>query len=122
MSLLSKILNYESSIFEELVEKRNIFINNLKKIETNNMNRDQLLFFIESLKGVTGSLKTSIHNIENFFEQNTSYSFDTVNFIKFYLLFGNLFEIKPDSELLTELTLESSDPDSEFNDSPDSDV
>ena len=118
MSLLSKILNYEQSIFEEFVEKRKIFIKKIEKIETNNMNKNQVLIFIENIKNVIDPLKNSIFSMENFNEKKDS--FDLINFIQFYFLFEIFFRKNSgslESDELTEILSESGSDELESSES-----
>ena len=112
MSLLSKILNYELKVFEEYLSNRKVFIEKIEKIETNNMNKNQLLIFIENIKNVIDPLKSSIHSMENFDQFDNS--FDTTTFIQFYFLFESFFrknlESLLDDELIDPRSSDPSDP------------
>jgi len=91
--ILSKILNYESSIFEEYSSKRKDLINHIKNI--NLLNNDQLLIFIHDLKAIIDPIKTSSEAIdyyftnENFKKNDNIKHFEEINKLMFFYLFLN---------------------------------
>lgn len=64
-TLISKILNYESTIFNEYKLKREKLIIFLEQIEINKLNNDQLLIFINDLKNIIDPIKSSTENIDH---------------------------------------------------------
>ena len=78
-TLLSKILNYEEKIYTEWSLKRKELLENLKKIEINTLNNDQLLIFINDLKNVIDPLKTSIEHIDHFNSNSDFQNRDSIN-------------------------------------------
>ena len=115
--LLSKILKYELTVFEDYCSKRKELLEYLEKIEINKLGRSELLIFIDTLKGIIDPLKISTDCMENLLKNKlpgshaTGPHFSESQFIMFYLLFGRLFV--SDSELKDDTDSESvSDPDS----------
>ena len=117
--ILSKIIEYESKVFEEYSSKRLSFLEHLKGIETNNLTQSQLLIFINDVKAIIDPLKSSTLAIEHYFT-NTSFKKknsinDTKNML-FYILLSTLIsdslELESE-ELLTEESSESLESDSE---------
>ena len=97
-TFLSKILNYENEIFNKFIQNRTNLIKNLNCLKENdiNFNRQQLINFVDSLKGVTDSLKIVDNQIDEYFiNYNINFNLQTVlqdnNFIIFYFLFKDLF-------------------------------
>ena len=110
--ILSKIVEYESKVFEEYSSKRSLFLEHLKGIETNNLTKSQLLIFISDIKAIMDPLKSSTLAIEHYFT-NTSFEKknsinDTKNML-FYFLLSTLISESLDPELESELTEESSE-------------
>jgi hypothetical protein len=112
MTFLSKVLNYESLIFEEYSSKRKNLIENIKKIET--LDKRQSIVFINDLKAIIDPIKTSISAIDHYFtnldfknEENVT-SFKELNDL-FYLFL--ILRLKSFSE--SELTLETETDSSE---------
>ena len=116
-TLLNKILNYESTIFNEYKLKRKILIDKLSKIETNKLDKQQLLIFINDIKDVIDPIMTSSENIDhllmnlNFKNQK---SFDNACALKNLILFNYLFkffldENSTEESVETELTESSSE-------------
>ena len=67
MDILSKILNYESLIFEEYSSKRKDLIKHVKSLNLDNLNNKKLLIFINDLKSIIDPLKTSSSAIDYYF-------------------------------------------------------
>ena len=65
------ILKYEESIFNEYISKRSKLIENIKNLQLNNLDNNQLLNLISDLKVIIDPIKTSIMNIDDHF-LNTS--------------------------------------------------
>lgn len=65
------ILKYEESIFNEYISKRSKLIENIKNLQLNNLDNNQLLNLISDLKVIIEPIKTSIMNIDDHF-LNTS--------------------------------------------------
>ena len=113
-TLLLKILNHESKIFEEYSTKRKLFLEHLSQIKTNNLTQGQLLILINDLKDIIDPLKTSISAIDYYFT-NTSLekkdSIESSEKMLFYLLLGRFFEtaVSDSLESESELTEESSE-------------
>ena len=66
MDFLSKVLNYESSIFEEYSSKRKDFIKNIKNKV--NLDKEQTVVFINDIKAVIDPIKMSISAIDHYLE------------------------------------------------------
>ena len=112
--ILSKIIEYESKVFDEYSSKRLSFLEHLKRIETNNLTQGQLLVFISDIKAIIDPLKTSNDAIEHYFT-NTSFKKnnsinDTKNML-FYILLSTLISesLELDPELESDVTEESSE-------------
>jgi hypothetical protein len=67
MDILSKILNYESSVFEEYKHKRTMLLEHMKTINTSKLSRQQLEIFIHDIKSIIEPVKTSILEIDYYF-------------------------------------------------------
>ena len=67
----NSILKYEESIFNEYISKRSKLIENIKNLQLNNLDNNQLLNLISDLKVIIDPIKTSIMNIDDHF-LNTS--------------------------------------------------
>jgi hypothetical protein len=98
-TFLSKILNYENEIFNKFIQTRTNLIKNLNGLKENeefNFNQRQLINFVNSLKGVTDSLKSVNNQIDEYFvnydlDFNRQTDLQDNNFIIFYFLFKDLF-------------------------------
>jgi len=64
--LLSKILTYEQSVFDEYLSKRNLFLDHLKKTDFN-LNTSQASILVNDIKAIIDPIKTSISEIEFYF-------------------------------------------------------
>lgn len=119
MDILSKILNYESLIFEEYSSKRKDLIKHVKSLNLDNLNKIKLLIFINDLKSIIDPLKTSSSAIDYYFtnlelEKNESIlEFGEVNKMIFAYFLLN-FRLGADSieTLDKELSEESEESDS----------
>ena len=112
-TLLSKILNYESLIFEEFILKRKKLIENIPKLAL--LNKNQLFIFINDLKAIIDPIKTSTVAIEHYFTNTNFENNESVieqeqlnKFLSFYFLFG--FGLDSTEALETE----TSEPESEL--------
>lgn len=119
-TLLLKILNYESKIFEEYSTKRLFFLEHLKAIKTNNLTQSQLLILINEIKDIIDPLKTSTSAIDYYFTNTSlqkSESIENSEKMVFYLLLARFFETMSESldreSELTDESSESLDSDSE---------
>ena len=120
-TLLFKILNYESEVFNKYLSKRKLLIENIKEININELSQRQLLIFISDLKDIIEPIKTSNDSIDYFF---TNTLFDKNDSIKsseaikkalIYLFLGNgvsgseTSDISLNSESSDELSSDSSE-------------
>ena len=80
-TLIDKILNYEKSIFDEYILKRNNLIENLKNLELKNLDNNQLLNLTSDIKLIIDPIKTSISSIDDYFT-NSEYSFNNDDSVK----------------------------------------
>ena len=126
MDILSKILNYESLIFEEYSSKRKDLIKHVKSLNLDNLNNKKLLIFINDLKSIIDPLKTSSSAIDYYFtnlelEKNESIlEFGEVNKMIFAYFLLN-FRLGADSiETLDKELSDSSDSSDSLSDSSDS--
>ena len=111
VTLLSKILNYEEDVFNEYQLKRNHFIENLKKINTNKLSKQQLLIFINDIKNIIDPLKSSMESIDYHFT-NLKFEKTYEDQLTSYLFLGYFLtlisSISSDSELI-ELSVSESE-------------
>ena len=103
-TLLSKILNYEETIFNKFMQNRTNLIKNLNGLKENDniIDQEQLINFVNSLKCVTDSLKNTTNQIDEYFiNYNVNFNKKTDlqdnNFIFFYFLFKDFFFSKTGS-------------------------
>jgi len=105
--LLSKILNYESEIFDKYLEQRLKMRTFVEKIKINNLDNTQLLLFIDNLKSIIDPLKTTTMYTQQFLNnpyQNNENKTQN-EFILFYFLFGSrFFEGRESSELIEDVS------------------
>jgi len=113
MDILSRVLNYESSIFEEYSSKRKDLIENIKNLKRP-LNRSELFIFINDLKAIIDPIKTSISAIDHYFT-NTDFK-NNDSFLEaqnlnalFYLFLGLRLNSCSDSELALETEISDSD-------------
>lgn len=126
MDILSRVLNYESSIFEEYSSKRKDLIENIKNLKQP-LDQSQLFIFINDVKAIIEPIKTSISAIDYYFT-NTDFKKND-SFLEaqelnnlFYLFLGLRLNSRSDSELALETEISDSsesvsDSDSELSDS-----
>ena len=63
-TLTLRLLNYENEVFNEYVSKRKILIEKINILETNKLDKSQLLIFINDIKDVLDPIKLSCANID----------------------------------------------------------
>jgi hypothetical protein len=80
-SFIDKILNYEKSIFDQYILKRNNLIENLKNLELKNLDNNQLLNLTSDIKLIIDPIKTSISSIDDYFT-NSDHSFNNDDSVK----------------------------------------
>ena len=95
-SFIEKILKYENSIFNEYTIKRNTLIENIKNLQLNDLNKDQLLNLTSDIKLVIDPIKTSISNMDDYFNNlknswNSNESTKTLNELNLFYTFFFLF-------------------------------
>jgi len=61
------ILKYEETIFNEYFYKRSKLIENIKSLQLNNLDNEQLLNITSDLKLIIDPIRTSIINIDDYF-------------------------------------------------------
>lgn len=69
-TLKDRIINYESTIFEDYVSRRNEFINNIKNMDINSLSNEQLNNFMHDIKMIIEPIKSSSENIDYYFTNN----------------------------------------------------
>jgi len=67
MDILSKILNYESRVFNEYTTKRQLMLSDLSCLNICTLDKDQINVFIHDLKCIIDPVKTSISEIDYYF-------------------------------------------------------
>jgi len=67
----NNILEYENKIFEDYLEQRKLFINNIKNIDFNEFNNNEYLNFLFDTKMVIDPIKNASHNIKHFLKNKT---------------------------------------------------
>ena len=121
MDILSKILNYESRVFEEYTRKRTLLINHMKTIQTSKLSRQQLEIFIYDIKSIIEPVKTSILEIDYYFtntdfkKNDNLHQFKDISRLAHLLILGLYSCSEPLETLEMEMSVEESvsDPDSE---------
>jgi len=113
MDILSRVLNYESSIFEEYSSKRKDLIENIKNLKRP-LNHSELFIFINDIKAIIEPVKTSISAIDHYFT-NTDFK-NNASFLEaqelnnlFYLFLGLRLNSGSESELTLETEISDSD-------------
>jgi len=116
-TLLSKILNYESSIFEEYSSKRKDLIDHIKSVS--NLDNSQLLIFVNDLKAIIDPIKSSISAIDFYFS-NTDFrnneseiAFKKIKDLYFLFLLTSFTD--SEEALDTEISESVSEPESEIS-------
>ena len=99
-SFLSKILNYESQIFENYLSKRKDFLQHLKTIKTNELSKEESLIFINNLKDIIDPIKSTTKSIDDFLENTYSCCNDELINYLFLGYFVSLLSEEPDSKEL----------------------
>ena len=111
--LISKILNYESSIFEEYIMKREKVLCSIKNVRT--LNKNQELVFIHDLKEIIDPIKMSINSMDHYLS-NVDFTDQkninlTIDISLLYLFIGlrfNGIRSESESELISDTeTLET---------------
>ena len=67
MDILSKILNYESRVFNEYTTKRQLMLSHLSCLNICTLDKDQINVFIHDMKCIIDPVKTSISEIDYYF-------------------------------------------------------
>lgn len=63
---IQQIIEFENKLFEEYSQKRIIFINNLRCIDTDKLNNTQLINFAHDIKQITDNISLANENIDNY--------------------------------------------------------
>ena len=120
-TLLSKILNYESLIFEEFILKRKKLIENISKLAL--LNKNQLFIFINDLKAIIDPIKTSTIAIDHYFTNTSFENNESVleqeqlnKLLSFYLLFGLFSTEALETEVSESVSVSVSEPDDSLED------
>ena len=66
------ILQYENKTFENYITKRKQLIENINKLQLNDLNKNQMNIFINDLKMIIDPLKNTTENIDHYLS-NTSF-------------------------------------------------
>ena len=112
-TLISKILNYEQTIFDEYTAKRKKLIKNIKEKEKLDLNKNQILIFINDLKSIFDSIKSGTEYIDYYFtnlelkKNNTLNENEQIKLLYLLLILDNRFGINSSLETLE--TLETDD-------------
>ena len=127
---IQQIIDFENKLFQEYLQKRTIFINNLKCVESYKLNNDQLINFVNDIKQITDNISLANENMDYYttnqqqmFKNNESTEIRNVKnkLYVFYSIFHKYFlnhdsdsdtEISESSELWSE-SESGSDPESE---------
>lgn len=89
--LISKIITYEQSVFDEYTTKRGRFLNHLKSVS--NLQHPDLSVLVNDIKAIIDPIKTSISEIDFYFT-NTEFKNNKnreENTLLFYLLLLRTF-------------------------------
>ena len=89
--LISKIITYEQSVFDEYLSKRGRFLNHLKSVS--NLQHPDLSVLVNDIKAIIDPIKTSISEIDFYFT-NTEFKNNKnreENTLLFYLLLLRTF-------------------------------
>jgi hypothetical protein len=109
--LITKIIEYESLVFNEFIQKRTNLIKKIKKTDITKLNKEQLTQFVCTLKDIIDPIKNTNDSIENYLSETNSQLNKSLNttlnesqFIYFYLCFKDIFfrQTNSDSESLSE--------------------
>jgi len=110
MDILSKILNHEAEIHNQYTTKRTKLLEYIKQIEINNLNKDQLLIFINDLKAILDPIKTSISSMDHLLSNKFFKKEDSLqdhSYLLFFLILKTFFVDSSDSDELIELNSDS---------------
>ena len=111
MDILSKILNHEDEIHNRYLTKRTKLLEHIKQIEINNLNKDQLLIFINDLKAILDPIKTSIGSMEHLLSNKFFKKEDSLqdhSYLLFFLILKTFFFVgSSDSDESIELNSDS---------------
>ena len=99
-TLKDRIINYESTIFEDYVSRRNEFINNIKNMDINSLSSEQLNNFMHDIKMIIEPIKSSSENIDYYFTNNLA-NFEKNNSITELKDFENIITLYQTINLLT---------------------
>lgn len=118
MGFLSKVLNYERSVFEKYCTARAKLIDQITTLNFKKLDKKQKIVFIHHLKNIIDPVKSSTQEIQEFFEntgfenENSLTQSNEVNLV--YLLYLYLSRGASDPEetetSLSESVSELSDP------------
>ena len=115
--LISKIITYEQSVFDEYLSKRGRFLNHLKSVS--NLQHPDLSVLVNDIKAIIDPIKTSISEIDFYFT-NTEFKNNKnreENTLLFYLLllrtFSSELSERSDSDSVSERSVSVSDSVSE---------
>lgn len=118
-NLKERILQYESKIFENYLNKRKQLIENIKNLQLIDLNKDQMNIFINDLKIIIDPLKNTTENIDHYLS-NTSFknndSTERLSEMNFLLVLNHFFFPNFLRGTIT------SGSESELSDSSDSDI
>lgn len=64
--LRTEIINYLNSTLNDLLSKKEIFIDNIRTVDIDNLSETQLINFTNDIKAVIDPIKTSISSIDFF--------------------------------------------------------
>ena len=67
MDILSKILKYESTVFNEYLVKRQSMLRHLENVDVSLIDKNQLNVLVHDLKSIIEPVKTSISEIDYYF-------------------------------------------------------
>lgn len=126
MDILSKIIKYECSVFEEFCLKRKELLEHIKSVKTNELDRKQMMIFVHDIKAIIEPIKTSISEIDYYFT-NTDFknneSIKQFNFIYTLLCLREYISTEPLDETDADDTeISDSEPESESPDSSNSET
>ena len=125
MDILSKILNYESRIFNEYTTKRQLMLARLSCLNIDTLDKDQINVFVHDLKSIIDPVKTSISEIDYYFTNTDFKKTDNLNRLKQLKTISLLYILLNQSETEDTEVPESesvSDSDSDSEESSSSEV
>ena len=93
-NLKEQILQYESKVFENYINKRKQLIENIEILQLKDLNKDQLNVFINDLKMIIDPLKNTTENIDHYLS-NKSFKNDdstqTLSEMHFLVVLNHFF-------------------------------